>query len=216
MRQPMPLVRRFAAKFFHDVLPTALASLIGGVVLTHYGLGRVPQPVAAQATPASPDMMMLLRDEHALVANYLDTQLANEKQKLIAAKEEAARAAADGAEVELAATETVARPVAAIGVAKPVAPRGKTPIVGASLPPLVVAAETLDEPEAQSEAAKPAERDDDSLLARTIGIKDHVIAATQRAVSVIGGIPSWIGSIGDRIGGEGDAPRPPANLMSAS
>jgi len=216
MRQPIPLVLRFVAKFFHDVLPTALASLIGGVVLTHYGLGRVPQPVAAQVTPASPDMMMLLRDEHALVANYLNTQFANEKKKLNAAKEEAARAAADGAEVELAATETAARPVAAIGVAKPVAPRSKTPIVGASLPPLVVAAETQSEAAARSEAAKPAERDDDSLLARTIGIKDHVITATQRAVSAIGGIPSWIGSIGDRIGGESDAPRPPANLMSAS
>ena len=59
-------------------------------------------------------------------------------------------------------------------------------------------------------------RDEDSLLARTIGIRDHVIAVTQRAVSAIGGIPSWFGSIGDRIGGEDASPRPPANLVSAS
>jgi hypothetical protein len=44
-------------------------------------------------------------------------------------------------------------------------------------------------------------RDDDSLLARTMGVTDHVIAATHRAVSTIGVIPSWIGSIGNRIGG---------------
>ena len=44
-------------------------------------------------------------------------------------------------------------------------------------------------------------RDDDSLLARTMGVTDHVIAATQRAVSTIGVIPTWIGSIGNRLGG---------------
>jgi len=44
-------------------------------------------------------------------------------------------------------------------------------------------------------------RDDDSLLARTIGVTDHVIAATHRAVSTIGVIPTWIGSIGNRLGG---------------
>jgi hypothetical protein len=44
-------------------------------------------------------------------------------------------------------------------------------------------------------------RDDESLLTRTVGVTDHVIAATQRAVSTIGVIPSWIGSIGNRLGG---------------
>jgi hypothetical protein len=43
--------------------------------------------------------------------------------------------------------------------------------------------------------------DDDSLLTRTKGVTDHVIAATQRAVSTIGVIPSWIGSMGNRLGG---------------
>jgi hypothetical protein len=43
-------------------------------------------------------------------------------------------------------------------------------------------------------------RDDDSLLAKTMGVTDHVVAATQRAVSTIGVIPSWIGSIGNRLG----------------
>jgi hypothetical protein len=44
-------------------------------------------------------------------------------------------------------------------------------------------------------------RDEDSLLARTKGVTDHVIAATHRAVSTIGVIPTWIGSIGNRLGG---------------
>jgi hypothetical protein len=44
-------------------------------------------------------------------------------------------------------------------------------------------------------------RDDDTLLTKTLGVTDHVIAATQRAVLTIGGVPSWIGSIGNRLGG---------------
>jgi hypothetical protein len=44
-------------------------------------------------------------------------------------------------------------------------------------------------------------RDDDSLLTKTMGVTDHVIAATQRAVSTIGVVPTWIGSIGNRLGG---------------
>lgn len=43
-------------------------------------------------------------------------------------------------------------------------------------------------------------RDDDSLLAKTMGVTDHVVAATQRAVATIGVIPTWIGSIGNRLG----------------
>ena len=73
-------------------------------------------------------------------------------------------------------------------------------------------------PAQQSENAPPppAARNDDSLLAKTIGFKDNVVAVTQRAAAAIGGIPSWFGAIGDRIGGEDPSPRPPAHLISAS
>ena len=39
------VVKRFIAKLVHDVLPAALASLIGGLVFTHFQLGRAPGPV---------------------------------------------------------------------------------------------------------------------------------------------------------------------------
>ena len=84
------------------------------------------------------------------------------------------------------------------------------------LPPLLIAQAQ------QGDSSKAVARNDQSLLAKTsflaktIGIKDHVVAATQRVVSAIGGIPTWIGAIGDRIGGEDASPRPPANLVSAS
>jgi hypothetical protein len=207
MRYNLPLLRRFLAKFVHDVLPAALASVVGGVLFTHFQLGRAPEPAATvQVAPASAEMMQLLRDEHGLIVNFLKAQVANEK-KQIAADEGASRAVVEAQPAAAAAP----RPLAvAMIAAKPAAPRSKTPVVGASLPPLVIA-------QAQdSESVKPSPRDPDTLIARTIGIKDHVVAVTQGVVSAIGGIPSWIGSLGDHIGGDGTAPRPPANLVSAS
>jgi hypothetical protein len=211
------LLRRFFAKLIHDVLPAALASLIGGFVLTHYGLGyygfgRPPEPPALAATQANNEMMGVLRDEHALVLNYLKAQIAKEKQnaELAATRDDASARAGDAAAV---AQTSVVAPVR-VAAAKPASTRGKVPVVGAPLAPLVIADEQ------QIYDAKASVHANDSLLAKTlgqtIGLKDHVIAATQRAVSVIGGIPSWFGSIGDRIGGGSANPRPPAELVSTS
>jgi len=204
MRCEMPLLRRFAAKFVHDILPAALASVIGGFLFTHLHVSRAPELPAA-STAASAEMMHLLRDEHGLMVNFLNAEMAKEKAQLAAAETLPSPAAA-GAE-----PATAQRP-AVIGAtaARPALPRSKTPVVGASLPPLVIAQAQ------QSDEAKPAAHGDDSLLAKTMGLKDHVVAATQRVVSAIGGIPSWIGSIGDHIGSQDAAPRPPVDLFSAS
>jgi hypothetical protein len=45
----------------------------------------------------------------------------------------------------------------------------------------------------QIEATEAPARDPDSFLAKTIDLKDHVVAATQRMVTTIGSIPSWLG-----------------------
>jgi len=209
MRYNMPLLGRFLTKLIHDVLPAALASVIGGFLFTHFQLSRAPAPaVAVQAAPASTEMMQLLRDEHGLILNFLKAELANEKRQLAAA-DGAPSAAADATDIEPPAAVAAPRQMVALVVAKPVALRNKTPVIGAPLPPLVIA-------QAQTESVAPTPANPDSILAKTIGIKDHVVAATHRVVSVIGGIPSWIGLIGDRIGGEDATPRPPANLVSAS
>lgn len=198
------LIRRFFAKVVHDVLPAALASLIGGFLLTHYGFGRPVAPAPVQAAPASTEMMGLLRDEHALVVNYLKAQIANEKKQALAVKDDAPAGDVTGAEPAAPVTAPQPQPVAVLAAQ---AVRGRS-IVGASLPPLVIAqVQRFDD-------GTPVAHHDEPLFAKTI--KDHVLAATQRAVSVIGGIPSWIGSIGDHIGGESENPRPPADLVSAS
>ena len=150
----------------------------------------------------------MLRDEHGLIVNYVKAQAAIER-KLLAADEGTPRVPADAQPAVAAAAAQ--RPVnVALTTVKSSSPRGKAQVVGASLPTLVVADAQ------QTESIRPDGRDEDSLIAKTIGIRDHVIAVTNRAVSVIGGIPSWIGSIGDRIGGEDPSPRPPADFVSAS
>jgi hypothetical protein len=205
MREQMPLLRRFLSKIVHDVLPAALASVIGGFLFTHFQLGWAPAPVAAQVAPASAEIMGLLRDEHALVLNYLKAQVANEKQRL---------AADDGARIAVEPQPTLAvsasRPVAvAMAAARPLTARGKSPVAGAPLPPLVIAQEQ------RHEGLKQGASNVGPLLAKTIDIKDQVVAVGQRVVSVIGGIPSWIGSIGEHIG-ESPSPSPSRQLLSTS
>jgi hypothetical protein len=207
MLHKMPLLARLLTKLLHDVLPAALASLIGGLLFTHFQLARMVEP-AAQVTSASAEMMQLLRDEHGLIVNFLKAEMTKEKTQLAAAQA-APRGVSDDAAPAAAAVAAPRPAVVAVAAGKPVA-HGKTAVVGASLPPLVLVQAQ------QNESAKPAARDSDSLLAKTIGIKDHVVAVTQRVVSAIGGIPSWIGAIGDHLGGEGANPRPPADLVSAS
>jgi hypothetical protein len=228
MRFNMPLLRRFFGKLIHDILPAALASLLGGFLITHFQLNRVPEPVTVPVARASPEMMQLLRDEHGLIVDFVKAQVASEKnaneknaneknaneKRQLAADESTPRVAAEAQATPRAAAPAAPRPtmIVALTPAKPPAPRAKTPVVGASLPPLVT---TLTQ-QNESVPPPPVARNDDSLLAKTIGFKDHVVGVTQRAVSAIGVIPSWFGSVGDRIGGEGSSPRPPTSVPSAN
>ena len=200
MRHEVPLLVRFLGKLVLEVLPAALASVIGGFLFTQYQFGHpaAPQPVAGQAAPASAEMMQVVRDEHAMILDFLKAQRAAEKSRLASAEEEDASAAADA---KVAATRVVAT---ALVASKRPAPRNKATAspaaaaAAASHTPLVIARVE------QNESAPPAEataRHHVSLVAKTLAIKDHVLTATLRVVSAIGGIPSWIASMGDRIGG---------------
>lgn len=210
------VLKRLFDKIVHDALPTALASILGGLLLTHFQIGQAPQSTTVRVTPASPEMMQLLRDEHVAIVDYVKDQAASEKNRGVAQPDPQpglAEAAAPGP-AQIARALPVARPTTVIPVATPksIVVRGKNSVAGASqLGQPVAPAQSIDVP------AQPTARADNSLMAKTIGIKDRVISATQHAVSAtVGFIPSWFGSVGDRIGGEGPSPRPPADLVSAS
>jgi hypothetical protein len=215
-RQATPLHKRFLAKLVVDILPAMFVSVLGGFIMTQYQFNRAApsHPASEQVVPASAEMMQLVRDEHTMIIDYLRTQMAAE-QKRHAAEDAAsadARAAADVAEAEQVAVP-LPRPAApaAVIAAKPL-PRAKViatasvatapvaPIVPVVPPRAPFAVAQNDQPATAAPAAEPAPQPK-SILTRTLEVKDHVVGATLHAVSMIGGIPSWIASVGDRIGG---------------
>jgi uncharacterized protein YdaU (DUF1376 family) len=239
MRSPVPLFARFAGKLVLDILPAALASVIGGFLFTQYQFGRpIPtvQPEAAQASPASADVLALVREEHDAVVGYLRSELAAEKSRLAAEDAETARAVAEAktaqeqaaqeqaaqeqaaqeqeneaqveAAPELTATEAKLASAAPMrhgpatnSQARAVLPRAK-PALAAAPPagtPLLIA--QAGQSAQQNDAASPPERlarDPDSLLAKTLDLKDQVVAATRHAVATIGDV---FASVGERISG---------------
>ena len=78
-----PLLARFVGKFVLDILPAALASVIGGFLFTQYQLGRAAPPAPAeQVSPAAGEVLALVRDEHDAIVGYLKSQMTVEKNRL--------------------------------------------------------------------------------------------------------------------------------------
>lgn len=210
MPQNTPLLTRFLAKILLDILPAVLASVIGGFLLTHYQLGRIaaPAPAVEQPTAASAEMMKLVRDEHALIVDFLNAEMAAEKQRLAAGEITTGEANVSARPVSPLVTPR--RVAVATVAAKPVLPHEPPVAAAASVPaaPVVITP-------APPISAEPA-RDPDSLLAKTAKVKDNVLSATWRVAMTIGGIPSWIASFGDRIGGASTNSASTERLVSAT
>jgi hypothetical protein len=231
-RKHMPLLARFGSKLVLDILPAALASVIGGILFTHFQIGRMTSPPAAeQATPLSAEVLTLVRDEHDAIIGYLKSQMTAEKNRLAAQDAETARAVADAkaekekavavlaaaetrlAEVKLASTVTGRSAPAPVPQPK-LAPLRTKPATAAasSRAPLVIAqagqqaGQAAEQNVAQSDAAPASDRlarDPDSLLAKTLDLKDQVVAATRNAVAAIG---DAFASVGGRFGGAASGP----------
>jgi hypothetical protein len=221
MPQDGPLLLRFLAKLLFDVVPAALASIIGGILFTHYqmGYGGAPRPAAEQAAPASAEMVQLLRDEHAVIVDFLKAQAVAEKSRLANEDEEAARSVA---EAKMAAAAPAAAPVApsrraepTVTAAKPGVNRGRALAAATAATahaPLVIAQA---EQSTGSASAAPAAGNSESLLSRTLDFKDRVVDATLHVIGTIGSIPSLIASGGDRAGGS-NANVPVGRIVGAS
>jgi hypothetical protein len=203
------LARRFLTKLVVDVLPATLTSIAGGLLVAHYQFGYVAQrPATEQVAPASAEMVKLVRDEHSAIMDYLRAQIAAEKSRNAAADAADARAIAEAkASSEVAAAPPVRAVPVTVIAPKAVAVR-KPVVFAAALPPHepLVVAQSAPVPVAQP-APEPEQK---SLLSRTLDLKDHVVGATLHAVSAIGGIPSWIASMGDHKDNADTAPSAPA------
>lgn len=122
-------LRRFASEFALRIAPAALASAIGGVLFTQYGAAP-PAPVAVQAQPAGEEMMRMVRDEHALLADFLREQTQAKKREIALADRAIAVAKVDAAPAK--APKAAPRPKA-VEMAK-AEPRAPEPPAGEPLP----------------------------------------------------------------------------------
>jgi hypothetical protein len=143
-----PVLVRLGGKLVLEVLPAALASAIGAFLFAQYQFDR-SAPVAhavtpAVAVPASAEMLQLVREEHALIRDFLTAQRTAEQNRILAAN--AADAQADPtADAKLAAAvpQPAELPSAAKAVSRHdrtlVAAAGAPQSAAAALPPIVIA-----------------------------------------------------------------------------
>jgi hypothetical protein len=229
------LLLRFLAKVVFEIVPAALASVVGGILFTHYQMGYsgTPKPVVEQAAPASAEMVRLLRDEHAAIVDYLKAQTEAEKSRLAAEDEASARSVAEAkaalAAAAIAATPAAAPAIAATPAAAPIAAqrrpnaivpavkvaanRGRAPAAAPPRAPLVIAQV---EQSSGAASAQPSASNSESLLAKTLDIKDRVVDATLHVIDTIGSIPSMIASRGDHAGASNATVPPAGRLVGAS
>jgi hypothetical protein len=223
------LLLRFLAKVVFEIVPAVLASVVGGILFTHYQMGYcgTPKPAVEQAAPASAEMVQLLRDEHAVIVDYLKAQIEAEKSRLAAEDEASARSVAEAkaalAAAAIAATPAAApaaasrRPSAIVPVVKVAANRGRAPAAAtpsaAPRAPLVIAQV---EQSSGAASAQPPAGNSESLLAKTLDIKDRVVDATLHVIDTIGSIPSMIASRGDHAGASNASVPPAGRLVGAS
>lgn len=66
------LFSKASTKFFHEVAPVALASVIGTILVNHYTHATAPAPVVVQPAPPPDDaIVQTLHEEHQLIVDYL-------------------------------------------------------------------------------------------------------------------------------------------------
>src|SRR5579864_5016566 len=215
-----PLLKRFVGKLVVDVLPATFVSVLGGLIIAQYQLNHASasHPATEQVVPASAEMMQLVRDEHAVIIDYLKAQMAAEKSRHAAedAANAEARAAAETPPAPVALPpQRPAAPAATAVAAKPVAPRIKV-AAAPTMPPHAPLAIAQNEQTATAAPVADAEPESKSLFTRTLEIKDHVVGATWHMVSAIGSIPSWIASMGDRVGGSGTTSSSAGRMFTSS
>lgn len=225
-RPEFPLLARFVGKFVLDILPAALASVIGGFLFTQYQLGRAaPPPPVQQISPASAEVLALVRDEHEAIVGYLKSQMAAEKSRHAVQDAETAQAVADAAQEKAAEDneaheKALAEQNAADIRLLPLAParhvasaseRIALPRARPAAAPNPVAATqvaTIQNERNPQQNTAPDDRltrDPGSLLAKTLDLKDHVVAATKQAVAALG---DMFASVGERISGSTPSARP--------
>jgi hypothetical protein len=62
---------KVSSRFVHEILPVAMASVIGAMLVNHYGRQPASPPIVIQASASEDAMVQSLRDEHELIASFM-------------------------------------------------------------------------------------------------------------------------------------------------
>lgn len=195
------VVSKVSSKFVHEVLPVALASVIGTLIVNHYG-GPIATPVVVQANPppGADDFLKTLKDERAVLAAVLKREEETGPVKTDAASLTPA--------VALIADDPPAPPQRPALAKKPSRPPmktagdGKTSASKASAPPSApelqvdVTAPLLD----GALAAAPLDDADSPVAAKgggpIEGVRDFVVSAAQWSAQALPTRPFYVHALG--------------------
>ena len=142
-----PVLVRLGGKLVLEVLPAALASAIGAFLFAQYQFNR-PAPARAVtpavAVPASAEMLQLVREEHAMIRDFLTAQRTAEQNRAVVANVPDAEAnPAPGTILMAAVPQAADEPSAPKAVWRHdktvVAVAGAPQSAAAALPPIIIA-----------------------------------------------------------------------------
>jgi hypothetical protein len=202
----LDLMAKVSSRFVHEILPVATASLIGAMLVNHYG--RQPASVVVQAQPSASEdaMVQTLREEHELIAGFMKRreEFAKRRQEMDAERSGGATPAASVALTPLPVVDPppreprpAAAPKAVPRVAPKAAARKKSapeeapslqsdlPAIASETPPLVGSLPPPDQVEPES-SARP--------IIRAAGAMREWVADVAQAsgrVAFLPRLPDW-------------------------
>ncbi len=216
MRAGVPYVLRFTSKFFLEILPAALASLIGGFLFAQYHWSSTPAPTPAPAATVIPAerLTAMVEEEHTMLLDFLKREQTGDKPgaakpaaaaepakpRVAVAKEPLPKRRPSPAAAAEDHTASIALPAAAKPTAPPAAgpmliqPAAATPSPAApsSVTPSPAPAEVASAPPAEAAPpAKPAEPSNPLV----IGDRDRASLADIRPRLTEGESRGVIGSV---------------------
>ena len=217
---------RFFTKLFYELLPAAIASAIGTLLLSNYAkqpAAEPPQAVATQtASPTSTELMQMVRYQQSLFADYLkksaearqEADLAAERNAVLALRE--ARAAETRALAIAARTaEKPEKRIAAKFTDKP----AEKAVTGEPLQLTQMMNAAAQKP-AQVQAAAPAalapatQRDDSGVMGTLRSATATVVRVPSQVTGTVSStVSSWVSSATGWFS-EDAPPRPPAQVSS--
>jgi hypothetical protein len=199
----LDFMTKVSSRFAYEILPVTTASVIGAMLVNHYGRQPPSPPIVIQAQPSASEdaMVKSLREDQELIASFMKRNQQSES--------DAARSGSGATQVASEAPEplsvvdppmpeprrasqkTVARPAPKVAVKKKSAPteaplpQPGPPVLASEIPPLLASSQALAQIEPEPRA-RP--------IVRVVGAMGEWVADMAQApvrVAFLSRLPDW-------------------------